>query len=36
MIRGAPHADFVQLVVYRNLQDEFSLTDAEPLGQQQS
>jgi len=35
MIRDVPYAGIVQLVVYRNLQFEFSLTDAANLGQQQ-
>ena len=31
MIRDVPYTDIVQLVVYRNLQDEYSLTEAENL-----
>ena len=33
MIRDVPYTDIVQLVIYRNLQDEYSLTEAENLGQ---
>ncbi|XP_065907143.1 cystatin-A-like [Dysidea avara] len=35
MIRDVPYADIVQLDVYRNLQFEYSLTDATSLGQKQ-
>jgi len=34
MIRDVPYTDIVQLVIYCNLQDEYSLTEAENLGQQ--
>lgn len=31
-IRDVPYADFIQLIVYRDITNEFSLTDATNLG----
>jgi len=34
VIRDVFYADYIQLIVYRDLKDEYSLTDATNLGRQ--